>query len=78
LWIPSQLWATSDSNRKRLIDITTHTMKLLIAALLYAISVNFFGFAVAQTSNMDTPDGVMKTVTQQVLDAIKSDKEIEA
>ena len=53
-------------------------MKSLFAALLYVVSAAFFGSAVGQTPNMDTPDGVMKTVTQQVLDEIKSDKQIQS
>jgi phospholipid transport system substrate-binding protein len=53
-------------------------MKSLFAALLYLVLANFSGSAVGQISNMDTPDGVMKTVTRQVLDAVKSDKQIQS
>jgi phospholipid transport system substrate-binding protein len=53
-------------------------MKLLLAALLYAVSAAFSGSAFGQAPSMDTPDGVMKTVTQQVLDELKSDKQIQA
>jgi phospholipid transport system substrate-binding protein len=53
-------------------------MKILFAALLYVVSACFLESAVAQSLSMDTPDGVMKTVTQQVLDDIKSDQQIQS
>jgi phospholipid transport system substrate-binding protein len=53
-------------------------LKNLFGLFLFHVLVGFSGLAAAQSEDMSSPDGMIKTVTQQVLDEIKTDKEIQA
>ncbi|OTP79805.1 putative ABC transporter, auxiliary component YrbC [Caballeronia sordidicola] len=53
-------------------------IKKLFGLSLFALLVTLSGAARAQSDDMSTPDGMMKTVTQQVLGEIKTDKAIQA
>jgi phospholipid transport system substrate-binding protein len=53
-------------------------MKKLFLLPLFAMFVAFCGSASAQTVDSNSPDVMIKTVTQQVLDEIKSDKKIQS
>jgi phospholipid transport system substrate-binding protein len=53
-------------------------MKKLFLLPIFAMFLALCGTASAQTVDTSSPDGMIKTVTQQVLDEIKSDKSIQA
>jgi phospholipid transport system substrate-binding protein len=53
-------------------------MKKLFLLPLIAMFMAFCGAAQAQTVDSSNPDTLIKTVTQQVLDQIKSDKQIQS
>ncbi|WP_438394568.1 MlaC/ttg2D family ABC transporter substrate-binding protein [Caballeronia sp. DA-9] len=53
-------------------------MKKLFLLPLFAVLVAFCPGAFAQSADMSTPDGLVKTVTTQVLDQIKADKQIQS
>jgi phospholipid transport system substrate-binding protein len=53
-------------------------MKKLFLLPLFAMFVAFCGSASAQSVDSSAPDVMIKTVTQQVLDEIKSDKQIQS
>jgi phospholipid transport system substrate-binding protein len=53
-------------------------MKKLFLLPLIAMFMAFCGAAQAQTVDSNNPDTLIKTVTQQVLDQIKSDKQIQS
>jgi phospholipid transport system substrate-binding protein len=52
-------------------------MKKLFLLPLVAMFLAFCGVASAQSVDTNSPDAMIKTVTQQVLDQIKSDKQIQ-
>lgn len=52
-------------------------MKKLLLIPLFAAFLSFAGSASAQTVDSSSPDGLVKTVTQQVIDTIRSDKSIQ-
>jgi len=53
-------------------------MKKLFLFPLFAVLMAFCSGAFAQAGDMSTPDGLVKTVTSQVLDQIKADKQIQS
>jgi phospholipid transport system substrate-binding protein len=53
-------------------------MKKLFLLPLFAVLMAFCSGAFAQADDMSTPDGLIKTVTTQVLDQIKADKQIQS
>src|ERR1700712_4526825 len=53
-------------------------MKKLFLLPLFAMLMAFCTGAFAQADDMSTPDGLVKTVTTQVLDQIKADKQIQS
>src|SRR5260370_7326901 len=53
-------------------------MKKLFLLPLFAVLMAFCSGAFAQAGDMSTPDGLVKTVTSQVLDQIKADKQIQS
>jgi phospholipid transport system substrate-binding protein len=53
-------------------------MKKLFLLPLFALFMAFCGAAQAQSVDSSNPDTLIKTVTQQVLDQIKSDKQIQS
>jgi phospholipid transport system substrate-binding protein len=53
-------------------------MKKLFLLPLFAVLMAFWSSAFAQAGDMSTPDGLIKTVTTQVLDQIKADKQIQS
>lgn len=53
-------------------------MKNLFGVSLLAMSLSFSGVAAAQSDDMTTADGMMKSVTQQVLTQLKTDKQIQS
>jgi phospholipid transport system substrate-binding protein len=53
-------------------------MKKLLLLPLFAIFLAFCSGASAQTVDTSSPDGMIKTVTAEVLDDIKSDKQIQS
>jgi phospholipid transport system substrate-binding protein len=53
-------------------------IKNYLKASLVVVLATVCGLAIAQSDDMSAPDGMMKTVTQQVLTQLKSDKEIQA
>jgi phospholipid transport system substrate-binding protein len=53
-------------------------MKKFLLLPVFAMFLAFCGSASAQTVDTSSPDGMIKTVTQEVLDQIKSDKNIQA
>jgi phospholipid transport system substrate-binding protein len=53
-------------------------MKKLLLLPLFAMFLAFCGTASAQTVDANSPDQLIKTVTSQVLDQIKSDKQIQS
>ncbi|MGV2292123.1 ABC transporter substrate-binding protein [Trinickia sp. YCB016] len=53
-------------------------MKKFFLISLFATFFSFGGAAFAQTVDTSSPDGMVKTVTQQVLDQIKSDPTIKS
>jgi len=53
-------------------------MKKLFLLPLFALLMAFCSGAFAQSGDMSTPDGLVKTVTSQVLDQIKADKQIQS
>jgi phospholipid transport system substrate-binding protein len=52
-------------------------MKKLFLIPLFAAFLSFACAASAQTVDSNSPDGLVKTVTQQVIDTIRSDKSIQ-
>lgn len=54
------------------------TMKSVFLNFLLGVSLMFFGFAGAQSGALETPDEMVRTVTLQVLDGIKSDRQIQS
>src|SRR3981189_1236806 len=53
-------------------------LKNLFSLLFFPMLVGLCGLAAAQSEDMISPDGMIETVTQQVLNQIKNDKEIQA
>ena len=53
-------------------------LKNLFSLLFFPMLVGLCGLAAAQSEDMSSPDGMIKSVTQQVLNQIKNDKEIQA
>jgi phospholipid transport system substrate-binding protein len=53
-------------------------LKNLFSLLFFPMLVGLCGSAAAQSEDMSSPDGMIKSVTQQVLNQIKNDKEIQA
>ncbi len=53
-------------------------IKNYLKSSLVVVLATVCGLAIAQSDDMSAPDGMMKTVTQQVLTQLKSDKEIQA
>jgi phospholipid transport system substrate-binding protein len=53
-------------------------MKKLFLIPLFAAFLSFAGVASAQTVDTNSPDGMVKTVTQQVMDTIRGDKSIQS
>ncbi|CDY77576.1 Uncharacterized ABC transporter, auxiliary component YrbC [Caballeronia glathei] len=50
----------------------------LLRLWVFALLVGFVEGAAGQSQDMSTPDGMVRTVTQDVLDRIKGDKEIQS
>ena len=53
-------------------------MKKLFLLPVFAALMAFCSGSFAQSGDMSTPDGLVKTVTSQVLDQIKADKQIQS
>ena len=53
-------------------------MKKLLLLPIFAMFMAFCGAASAQAVDANSPDVLIKTVTQQVLDQIRSDKQIQS
>ncbi|WP_277186011.1 phospholipid-binding protein MlaC [Caballeronia sp. BR00000012568055] len=53
-------------------------MKKFLLLPVFAMFLAFCGSASAQAVDTNSPDGMIKTVTQEVLDQIKTDKNIQA
>ncbi|HEY3600304.1 MAG TPA: ABC transporter substrate-binding protein [Paraburkholderia sp.] len=52
-------------------------MKKFFFIPFFAVLFSFGGAALAQTVDTNSPDGMVKTVTQQVIDAVRADKSIQ-
>jgi phospholipid transport system substrate-binding protein len=53
-------------------------MKKFLLVPVFAMFLAFCGSASAQAVDTNSPDGMIKTITQEVLDQIKTDKNIQA